>query len=287
MDGAAYDRGDRAQHGDQHAVLFDRAVPANIWVANDGGISIGQPSGGTTVWRKRSHGILAAQFFDVTVHPTFPFITGGGLQDNGTWVGFGGPSWYYVDNADGGAIGFEPGDPQRFLTVTQGRANTQFGLRRAVIASPAAAVGGRVVGTADRIQLNRIPDVDVAGIGVMTSTATDLFNNFVNADSGVFGGRLEAVSGAANTWIVARRNRPYLSTDGANFNPLATPAFTGATPEVSAIAIAPSDPANTWWIGTNGGEIFSHHKCRRRLDAAARGADPGRPPDRRHHGTPG
>jgi len=33
---------------------------------------------------------------------------------------------------------------------------------------------------------------------------------------------LEAVSGAANTWIVARRNRPYLSTDGVNFNPLAT-----------------------------------------------------------------
>ncbi len=99
MDGAAYDRGDRAQHADQHAVLFDRTTPANIWVANDGGISLGQPSGGATAWRKRSHGILAAQFYDVTVHPTFPFITGGGLQDNGTWVGFAGPSWYYVDTA--------------------------------------------------------------------------------------------------------------------------------------------------------------------------------------------
>jgi hypothetical protein len=245
MDSTAYDRGDRAQHGDQHAVLFDRTTPANIWSANDGGVSLGQPSGGATVWRKRSHGILAGQFYDVTVHPTFPFITGGGLQDNGTWVGFGGLSWYRLDGGDGGAIGFEPGDPQRFLT------NWQGGLDRAVIDSPAAAVSD-----ADH-QLSRIPDVDTPGIGVMRATTTLLTHNFANADPPVFAGRLEAVTGSANTWIVARRNRAYRSTDGVNFNPLTTPAFTGTNPGVSTIAVAPSDPANTWWIGTDNGEIFS------------------------------
>ena len=251
MDGAAYDGGDRAQHADQHAVLFDRANPANIWAANDGGVSLGGSSGGTTVWRKRSHGIQAAQPYDVTIHPTFPFITGGGLQDNGSWVGFGGPSWYFIDSADGGSIGFEPGDPQRFLTTWQG-SNGSNGLDRTVIDSPAAA---GVAGGAN-VHVNRIPDIDMPGVDIMRASNTDVLTNFAAADGAVFGGRLEAVPGAANTWIMARHNRPYLSTDGVNFNALGTPAFAGANDQVTAIGIAPSDPANTWWIGTDQGEIF-------------------------------
>ncbi|GGJ02299.1 WD40/YVTN/BNR-like repeat-containing protein [Neoroseomonas lacus] len=270
IDSANYDRGDRSQHADQHDATFDladvRQLLANtgvgtpqrqaaerttrLWSANDGGIALASDQAGATRWRKRSHGILGAQFYDVTVHPTFPFISGGGLQDNGTWVGYGGPSWYYLDTADGGAMGFEPGDPRRFLTTTQGVGGTQFGLRRSRIDSPAAGtVGG------PNAMVNPIPDVETPGMGTMRSTTTEIFNNFVAADSGVFGGRLEAVTGVANTWIVARQNRPYRSVNGTVFNPLGTPAF-GAAGEVSAIAVAASDAANTWWIGSSVGDIF-------------------------------
>lgn len=97
-----------AQHADQHAILFDRTVPHNrLWIGNDGGISE-SPDLGTT-WRKRSHGIVAAQFYEFANHPTYPFVMGGGLQDNGAWTGLGGLSWLQTGIADGGGMAFQPG----------------------------------------------------------------------------------------------------------------------------------------------------------------------------------
>ena len=116
-------QGDRAQHADQHGFLFDRADPRAIWASNDGGISYSTNFGRT--WRKRSHGILAVQFYDITSHPTYPHIYGGGYQDNGTWVSYGGPTWYYVSGGDGGAMAFQHGDAHRFLTTWQGGDNRQ------------------------------------------------------------------------------------------------------------------------------------------------------------------
>src|SRR2546425_1562984 len=118
LDWQQYDNGDRAQHADQHAVVFDQRDPDHrIWIANDGGISCTDqvPTPPTfRGWRKKSLGIVAAQFNDITVHPTFPFVYGGGLQDNGTYVSFGGPTWYHISGGDGGVIAFEQVNPPRF-----------------------------------------------------------------------------------------------------------------------------------------------------------------------------
>ena len=255
MDGTAYDRGDRAQHADQHAVLFDRADPTVIWACNDGGISrapiLNRTNTGVftaiaaPVWRKRSHGILAAQFYDITVHPTFPFIHGGGLQDNGTWVSFGGGTWHYMDSGDGGAIGFEPNDPQRFLTIWQG------GLDRATIRSgPAGTVGNAA------LAVNPVPDAQALNQRVMLVATAPVAANFTNADTSFIGARIEALPGVVNGWIMARNNRPYLSRNGTTFNPLNVPASIAGAPVVTAIGIAASDAANTWWIGTDNGDIF-------------------------------
>ncbi|HEV8261355.1 MAG TPA: hypothetical protein VGQ19_11440, partial [Burkholderiales bacterium] len=114
LDWTSYDPGDRAQHADQHALLFDHGRDGTIWIGNDGGIARSRNLGVT--WRKKSYGILAPQFYDITVHPTFPWVTGGGLQDNGSWVGFGGPTWFHMSGGDGGALVFEPNNLQRIIT---------------------------------------------------------------------------------------------------------------------------------------------------------------------------
>ena len=121
LDWTQYDNGDRAQHGDVFAVVFDTDAVRRAWVCNDGGISTSDNIGAAVVvWRKRSYGISAAQLFDISTHPAFPQITGGGMQDNGTFVSYGGPTWYALDGGDGGAMAFHPTSPYRFYTSWQG-----------------------------------------------------------------------------------------------------------------------------------------------------------------------
>jgi hypothetical protein len=132
LDWALYDHGDRGQHGDQHAIVFDLRSSRQVWIGNDGGISftadymtLAAPSipgivhAPTAQWRKRSYGIGAAQFTAITTHPRFPFICGGGMQDNGTFISYGGPTWYRLDGGDGGQMAFHPSDPRQYFTTSQ------------------------------------------------------------------------------------------------------------------------------------------------------------------------
>src|SRR5207245_273237 len=117
-------------------VVFDSRESCRLWVGSDGGISytddflaaypppilpasFGPPPTPKPRWRKRSYGIVAAQFTGFASHPAFPFICGGGMQDNGTFVSYGGPTWYRLFGADGGEIGFDPGDPRHFFASWQ------------------------------------------------------------------------------------------------------------------------------------------------------------------------
>jgi hypothetical protein len=124
MDWQNWSAGDRAQHGDMHTLLFDAADPRRLFVGNDSGVLMtpdivqGNPRTDQG-WRKRSHGILCAQFNDVTVHPTYPWMVGGGLQDNGTYASFGGETWYVIGDADGGQMCFEVNDPRTFVAPNQ------------------------------------------------------------------------------------------------------------------------------------------------------------------------
>jgi len=115
------DLGDYAQHADQHAAVFDRFERRRLWVGNDGGLALARdlhgPLRARNYWRMRSHGIAAGQFQDVAVNPTpnLAFMSGGGLQDNGTWVSFGGPTWIHAGWADGGYFAFDPGNTRRYV----------------------------------------------------------------------------------------------------------------------------------------------------------------------------
>ena len=117
--------GDHAQHADQHAALFDRFDRRRLWIGNDGGVAVSRdlqlPAHSPGYWRARGHGIQAGQFQHVAMHPTAALasLSGGGLQDNGSWLGYGGPSWMHVGWADGGHFGFDPGNPRRYLFSQQ------------------------------------------------------------------------------------------------------------------------------------------------------------------------
>jgi len=246
MDWTKYDGGDRAQHADHHAFVFDVLEPRRVWVGNDGGISTSVNLGET--WRKRSHGILATQLTDVTVHPVFPFVTGGGLQDNGTWVSYGGPTWYHLFGGDGGDIGFEPGDERRFHVTSQG------GVLRASV--------GATTGESDYVYRNPVPDYDAAT--TMRAEVEFLDDGFDGDDKPPFYAVIEHHPSHANELLVGRKRAAYRTTDGKRFSKLSlgsfkhfTPAGIGPiTPEVSALAFAPSAPDTDWWVGTSRGELF-------------------------------
>lgn len=131
LDWNQYNNGDYAQHADQHASLLDRSDRRAFWIGNDGGISatrdLRRSAATPHYWRKRSHGINVAQFYDLAVssQPALTMLSGGGLQDNGTFVGYGGSTWYNVGGGDGGMMAFHNADPRVNLTSTQrgGRAS--------------------------------------------------------------------------------------------------------------------------------------------------------------------
>ncbi|MGH6923620.1 MAG: WD40/YVTN/BNR-like repeat-containing protein [Propylenella sp.] len=266
IDWLKYNAGDRAQHADQHGFLFDRADPRAIWATNDGGISYSANLGHS--WRKRSHGILAVQFYDMTSHPTYPHIYGGGFQDNGTWVSYGGPTWYYLSGGDGGAMAFQHGEVHRFLTTWQGNEDTKRSLMRiAVTSRPEAANLPEIVSS--------LPDIPGTGENggppflKYVAVDTDITDDFAGKHYGIFGGKLQGHPTRANHWIMARVGGAYVSKAGATIESTDGPEFQklglsdddvevdeDQKVQTSAIAYARSNADNEWWIGTSHGGLF-------------------------------
>jgi photosystem II stability/assembly factor-like uncharacterized protein len=152
---------ERGHHADHHALVFAEVAPKPfngpfaegavlLWDANDGGLSASADwsSGASYVktplpanlpeptlplpdrvitWKKRSHGITGTQMYDLAQHPKLPTVLGCGFQDNGAWIGTGGPSWEFVLSADGAFVAFDPDDPYRALATWQhGVADCRF-----------------------------------------------------------------------------------------------------------------------------------------------------------------
>jgi hypothetical protein len=135
-----YDGGDHANHSDHHALVFDALDRTRVWSGNDGGLVLADDIRGVPrprFWRHRSHGIVAGQFNAIDVNPRFPFITGGGLQDNGSWVGFGGPTWMRSGGGDGGQTAFNTGNPRQWVITWQNHADAASIILNVPAVSPA------------------------------------------------------------------------------------------------------------------------------------------------------
>jgi photosystem II stability/assembly factor-like uncharacterized protein len=263
LDWTNYDGGDRAQHADQHAFLFDGGRDGTVWLCNDGGISRSRNLG--TTWRKKSYGILAVMFYDVTVHPTYPWVTAGGFQDNGCWVGFGGPTWYHLSGGDGGAVVFNPGDLTRMITTWQGWTGSGSRHQLGVVQCDISNVD-ETPGLHPNAQYkSALPDLttvrpgDPVTIKKFKSDNSNLTSGFDGPNTATFTGVMEHHPTTANHFLVGRVGALYLTTDGSHFVKQNTGAFLGGGgngPEVSAVAYAPSAPNTDWWMTTNQGEVF-------------------------------
>jgi photosystem II stability/assembly factor-like uncharacterized protein len=114
-------------HGDHHGMWIDPLDPKRIWQVNDGGIAVSRDQGATWTFPNR---FALSQFYQLHADNREPFYhLGGGLQDNGNWVG---PSrtrdplgilvddWNLVSYGDGYYQVTHPDDPDYFVTDAQG-----------------------------------------------------------------------------------------------------------------------------------------------------------------------
>lgn len=271
IDWRNFNAGDRAQHGDQHAAVFDAADPRRLWVSNDGGIAMAadvvqanpRTSGG---WRKRSHGLVGAQFNDIATHPNYPFMLGGGLQDNGAYISFGGETWNLILDGDGGQMAFEVHNPRTYFAPNQAR----NAMSRVVAPNSITGVGGvglvlRQVGNADLV-----PPNDVLAFGRLSPETAAM-----TATRPLFVPLIEHHRGVAGHLIVGRGFRAAPATTADIFvttNAMATIApgglpslQVGGVPVIgngSVSAIAYGNGANAaavaidWWVGTTNGLLL-------------------------------
>lgn len=114
-------------HGDHHGLWIDPTDPRRIWQVNDGGIAESRDHGETWNFPNR---FALAQFYQLHADNREPFyFVGGGLQDNGNWLG---PSrtrdplgilvddWNLVSYGDGYYQVSHPDDPDYIVTDAQG-----------------------------------------------------------------------------------------------------------------------------------------------------------------------
>lgn len=117
-----------AVHPDHHALWIDPNDPEFIVEGNDGGLNISRDGGET--WRFAAN-LPLAQFYHINYDLSYPYNVGGGMQDNGSWVG---PSqglksggitdadWQEVYFGDGFDLLFKPGDNNTVYAASQGGA---------------------------------------------------------------------------------------------------------------------------------------------------------------------
>ncbi len=276
-----YDRGDRAQHADQHALIFDASDPNRLWAGNDGGISMARSylavPAVSPFWRRRSHGLLGCQFNYLGVSSIFPSVWGGGMQDNGTFVSFSGGSWTHISGGDGGSVVFDGGNPRRIYTnfqsgMSPGGSSPFCGILNCEPVLPGTPLppnGGLGLGglnmhapwqsiSPSAPELGAPPASTVEywnrKLAPPAAPPTDLFVGYmVHPQAGEV---MSAQTGAA-FHLTGLPAAPVWT----QVCPLpASPAListSAATPEISALAFAvPPDNLTDRWVGTDQGQLF-------------------------------
>ncbi len=122
-------------HVDYHAMVIDPHDTDHLLLGTDGGLYVSWDRGAT--WDFLND-VAVGQFYNVAVDMSDPYRVGGGLQDNGTWIG---PSetitesrksymgrdgaitnqdWQFIWGGDGFHVAFDPTDPNIVYAESQG-----------------------------------------------------------------------------------------------------------------------------------------------------------------------
>ena len=125
----------KVPHVDFHAMVIDPDDPDHLLIGTDGGLYVSQDQGAT--WNFHNQ-MAVGQFYNIAVDDADPYRIGGGLQDNGSWIG---PSetlmddsgdfmgrgggitngqWQMVWFGDGFHVAFDPTDPNIVYAEAQG-----------------------------------------------------------------------------------------------------------------------------------------------------------------------
>lgn len=126
----------KTPHVDYHAMVVNPHDTDHLLVGNDGGLYVSYDRSKT--WDFHNH-MAVGQFYNVTVDNSDPYRVGGGLQDNGSWIG---PSetiteesdetfmgrggaitnsdWQFVLGGDGFHVAFDPEDENIVYAEWQG-----------------------------------------------------------------------------------------------------------------------------------------------------------------------
>jgi len=149
----------RIAHVDMHAMVIDPDDTDHLIIGNDGGAYVSYDRGET--WEFLNT-MAVGQFYNIAVDLSDPYRIGGGLQDNGSWVG---PSastreagddslgesgyaitnadWSFVNDGDGFHVAFDPQHRNIVYAESQGgmlvRINLDTGRRKML--KPAAKEG--------------------------------------------------------------------------------------------------------------------------------------------------
>ncbi len=133
-DGGRHFRGSGSEqvHVDFHAIVVNPVDPRQILVGNDGGVYVTHDRAQS--WRLLDN-VAAGQFYRVAVDSQDPYRIGGGLQDNGSWIGPSGTlfqtgdeskdgilnaDWQMVHGGDGFTVAFDPEDSDLVYATSQG-----------------------------------------------------------------------------------------------------------------------------------------------------------------------
>lgn len=146
----------RIAHVDLHAFWINPADPKHMLLGTDGGAYVSYDRGET--WDFFNH-MAVGQFYNVAVDLSDPYRIGGGLQDNGSWIG---PSagrqvtgddtlgeedvaitnadWQFIHGGDGFHVAFDLVDPNIVYAESQGgelvRVHFDNGRRKRLIPAP-------------------------------------------------------------------------------------------------------------------------------------------------------
>lgn len=113
-------------HSDHHAFWIDPNKPSYMMLGTDGGMYISRDGG--EKWAFVDN-LPVGQFYHINHDMSIPYQIGGGMQDNGSWVG---PSsewkrggilntdWQEVFFGDGFDVGFRPNNPRYVYAMSQG-----------------------------------------------------------------------------------------------------------------------------------------------------------------------
>jgi photosystem II stability/assembly factor-like uncharacterized protein len=216
--GATFSADDHLVHTDVHAIVMAPSNPLVVWTGNDGGVWESTNEGKKWLDRNTA-GFQATQFESIAVHPTDPYYTIGGTQDNGTNRYDATKHWSQIAGGDGGSALIDQGS----------------------------------VGTASVRMYHTFSGTNPAYQWSSDGGATWFDTSGINPnDRALFYPPMARGPGSPNTVYYAT-NRIYRSTDGGQTNTDISGLLTGR--EISAVGVAPQDD-NTRLVGTDLGRVF-------------------------------